>query len=104
MNIYIDEAGQSARLDSGTVSNVLEVVDGKYLVYRYFGPSLRRWHGCGTPVYYKRAYSTAHDCSVPNVSFDDFPFEYPARGRGGFPYSGPSGAEAGRHKRCGAII
>ncbi len=84
MNIYIDEAGQSARLDSGTVSYVLEVVDGKYLVHRYFGPSLRRWHGCGTPVYYKRAYSTAHDCSVPNVSFDDFPFEYPARGRGDF--------------------
>lgn len=82
MNIQID--GNIAVLNSGTVSYVLEAVDGKYLAHRYFGRSLRKYRGCGAPVYYKRAYSTTHDCSIPNVSFDDFPFEYPVPGRGDF--------------------
>lgn len=84
MSISIDNARNIAALHSGTVSYVLEAVDGKYLVHRYFGRALRAYHGCGAPAYYKRAYSTEHPCSIPNVSFDDFPFEYPARGRGDF--------------------
>ena len=36
------------------------------------------------PFYYKRGYTTEHPCSIPNVSFDDFPFEYPARGYGDY--------------------
>ena len=84
MKITIDETRRTAALNSGTVSYVLEAVDGKYLVHRYFGRALRDYRGCGTPAYYKRAYSTTHDCSVPNASFDDFPFEYPVRGRGDF--------------------
>ena len=82
MKITIDENRRTAVLNSGTVSYVLEA--GNYLVHRYFGRALRDYRGCGTPAYYKRAYSTTHDCSVPNVSFDDFPFEYPVRGRGDF--------------------
>ena len=84
MKMSIDLNHQTAVLNSGTISYVLEVVDGKYLVHRYFGRALRSYHGCGKPLYYKRAYSTAHDSSIPNVSFDDFPFEYPVRGRGDF--------------------
>lgn len=84
MNIRIDDKRHIAKLDSGTVSYVLEAVDGKYLVHRYFGPALRCWRGCGRPLYYKRSYSTSHPCSIANVSFDDFPFEYPVRGRGDF--------------------
>lgn len=84
MNIRIDSGDKTATLNSGTISYVLEAVDGAYPVHRYFGPALRRWQGCNRPVYYKRAYSTSHNCSVPHVSFDDFPFEYPVRGRGDF--------------------
>lgn len=82
--ISISHDSTVATLDSGTVSYVLEVVDGKYLVHRYYGRHLRSYHGCGEPTYYKRSYSTTHDCTIPNVSFDDFPFEYPVRGRGDF--------------------
>ena len=72
-------------LTNGIISYIIQVVDGRYLIHRYFGPALRSWHGGGQPVYYKRGYNTCHDdCTVPNVSFDDFPFEYPARSRGDF--------------------
>ncbi len=36
-----------------------------------------------SPVF-KRGYNTEHDSSVENVSFDDFPFEYPVGGHGDF--------------------
>ncbi len=35
-------------------------------------------------LYFKRGYNTEHDSSVENVSFDDFPFEYPVGGHGDF--------------------
>ena len=83
--IFFDEALHAVHLTNGIISYVIQVVDGRYLVHRYFGPALRSWHGGGQPVYYKRGYNTCHDdCTVPNVSFDDFPFEYPARSRGDF--------------------
>lgn len=73
-----------AILDSGTISYILEVVDGKYLTHRYYGRHLRGYHGCGSPVYYKRSYTTTLDCTIPHASTDDFPFEYPVYGRGDF--------------------
>ena len=83
--IFFDDALHAAHLTNGIISYIIQVVDGRYLVHRYFGPALRSWHGGGQPVYYKRGYNTCHDdCTVPNVSFDDFPFEYPARSRGDF--------------------
>ena len=62
----------------------MEVVDGKYLVHRYFGRKIRNYRGTGNPLYFKRGYNTEHDSSVENVSFDDFPFEYPVGGHGDF--------------------
>ena len=83
--IFFDDARCAVHLTNGIISYIIQVVDGRYLVHRYFGPALRSWHGGGQPVYYKRGYNTCHDdCTVPNVSFDDFPFEYPARSRGDF--------------------
>ena len=83
--IFFDDALHAAHLTNGIISYIIKVVDGRYLIHRYFGPALRSWHGGGQPVYYKRGYNTCHDdCTVPNVSFDDFPFEYPARSRGDF--------------------
>ncbi len=83
--IFFDDALHAAHLTNGIISYIIQVVDGRYLIHRYFGPALRSWHGGGQPVYYKRGYNTCHDdCTVPNVSFDDFPFEYPARSRGDF--------------------
>ena len=83
--IFFDDALHAAHLTNGIISYIIQVVDGRYLVHRYFGSALHSWHGGGQPVYYKRGYNTCHDdCTVPNVSFDDFPFEYPARSRGDF--------------------
>lgn len=82
MSIHLN--GFTAELHSKAVSYVLEVVAGKYLVHRYFGPAIRTYRGCGKPCYYKRAYSTEFDCGIENASYDDFPFEYPVRGRGDF--------------------
>lgn len=45
--ISISHDSTVATLDSGTVSYILEVVDGKYLVHRYYGRHLRSYHGCG---------------------------------------------------------
>ena len=93
--ILFDDARCAVHLTNGILSYIIQVVDGRYLVHRYFGPALRSWHGGGQPVYYKRGYNTCHDdCTVPNVSFDDFPFEYPARSRGDFRISAIE-AEAG---------
>lgn len=71
-------------IKNSAISYVMEVVDGKYLVNRYFGKSLREYRLSGIPHYFKRGYNTEHDCSIENVSFDDFPFEYPVRGFGDY--------------------
>ena len=62
----------------------MEVIDGKYLIHRYFGKTIRKYRGTGIPLYFKRGYNTSHRCSVENVSFDDFPFEYPVRDSGDY--------------------
>lgn len=84
MSILFSGDQKIVHIKNTFVSYVMEVVDGKYLVHRYFGNSIREYRGCGEPHYFKRGYNTEHDCSIPNVSFDDFPFEYPTRGHGDF--------------------
>lgn len=84
MSIYFSDDGLIVHIKNKSISYVMEAVDGKYLVQRYFGKPIRRYHGCGEPFYYKRGYATEHECSILNVSFDDFPFEYPTRGYGDF--------------------
>lgn len=84
MSILFSGDQKIVHIKNTSVSYVMEVVDGKYLVHRYFGKSIREYRGCGEPYYFKRGYNTEHDCSIPNVSFDDFPFEYPTRGHGDF--------------------
>ena len=82
MSILFHNKGQIVQLSNDTISYVMEVVDGKYLVHRYFGRKIRNYRGTGNPLYFKRGYNTEHDSSVENVSFDDFPFEYPVGGHG----------------------
>lgn len=84
MSISFSEDKKVVHIRNTSVSYVMEVVDGKYLLHRYFGKALRMYRGCGNPQYFKRGYNTEHECSIPNVSFDDFPFEYPTRGHGDF--------------------
>lgn len=72
----------TAHLTNGSMSYVLTVDEQGNLLHRYAGRALRAWGGAlGTP-YAKRGYNTAH--SMGNVSFDDYPFAYPVRGRGDF--------------------
>lgn len=84
MDITIHQNGQIIHIRNSQISYVMEVVDGRYLVHRYFGKSIRRYRGMGVPRYFKRGYSTEHECGQEYVSFDDFPFEYPLRGHGDF--------------------
>ena len=84
MSIGVDVSGRRAHLSGGGVSYVLEVADTGHVIHRYFGPAIRRYEGIGEVAYHKRGYTTEHDSAVPNLSFDDFPFEYPSRGRGDF--------------------
>lgn len=84
MSITFHENYKIVHIRNQAISYVMEVIDGKYLVHRYFGQSIRSYRGTGIPFYFKRGYNTEHECSVPNVSFDDFPFEYPTRGHGDY--------------------
>ena len=84
MSILFHNKGQIVQLSNDTISYVMEIVDGKYLVHRYFGRKIRNYRGTGNPLYFKRGYNTEHDSSVENVSFDDFAFEYPVGGHGDF--------------------
>lgn len=84
MDITFHQNGQIIHIRNSQISYVMEVVDGRYLVHRYFGKSIRRYRGMGIPRYFKRGYSTEHECGQEYVSFDDFPFEYPLRGNGDF--------------------
>lgn len=84
MSILFDETQQIVQLSNDTISYVMEVIDGKNLIHRYFGKKIRKYRKSGIPSYFKRGYNTEHKSSVENVSFDDFPFEYPVGGHGDF--------------------
>ena len=84
MSILFSDDQNIVHLKNDKISYVMEVVDGKYLTHSYFGKTIRKYRKSGEIKYFKRGYNTAHDCSVENVSFDDFPFEYPVRGHGDF--------------------
>lgn len=77
-------SGNTAHIKSPLISYIIYIADGKYPVHGYFGKTLRSYHGAGFSVFYKRGYNTSHNSEFENVSFDDFPFEYPTRGNGDF--------------------
>ena len=82
MSIVLED--HIVHISNSKISYVMEVIDGKYLIHRYFGKTIRKYRGTGIPLYFKRGYNTSHRCSVENVSFDDFPFEYPVRDSGDY--------------------
>ena len=82
MSIVLED--HIVHISNSKISYVMEVIDGKYLIHRYFGKTFRKYRGTGIPLYFKRGYNTSHRCSVENVSFDDFPFEYPVRDSGDY--------------------
>ena len=83
MSILFHNKGQIVQLSNDTISYVMELwmeVSGSSV----FRTKIRNYRGTGNPLYFKRGYNTEHDSSVENVSFDDFPFEYPVGGHGDF--------------------
>lgn len=78
------EKKEIVHIKNETISYVMEIVEEKYLVHRYFGKTIREYRGARQTQYFKRGYNTEHLLDVPYVSFDDFPFEYPVRGHGDF--------------------
>lgn len=84
MSIVFQNHNSLVHMSNSKMSYIIEVVDNKYLVHRYFGRKIREYHHFGEPHYYKRGYNTTHNISIENASFDDVPFEYPVRGQGDF--------------------
>lgn len=84
MGIHFQKNGLVAHIKNDYISYILEVIDNKYLVNRYFGKSIREYRETNSFQYYKRSYNTQHISSIEHLSFDDFPFEYPSRAHGDF--------------------
>ena len=84
MEITYHQDPQIIHIRNKKISYVIEIVDGKYPMHRYFGKSIRKYRGTGVPRYFKRGYATEHNLSIPRASFDDLPFEYPVRGHGDY--------------------
>lgn len=84
MSIIFEGNNNIVHIKNKSISYIMEVIDGKYLVHRYFGKSIRKYRGAGAPLYFKRSYNTEHISSIEHISFDDVPFEYPVRGRGDY--------------------
>lgn len=84
MDITFHQEGRIIHIRNQKISYVMEIVDRKYLVHRYFGKTLRRYRGSGLPRYFKRGYSTEHEIRGEYISFDNFPFEYPVGGQGDY--------------------
>ena len=49
MSILFHNKGQIVQLSNDTISYVMEVVDGKYLVHRYFGDDMIRFPNSPAP-------------------------------------------------------
>lgn len=82
MSITFDDKQNTVHLTNGRISYVMQLLDGKYLLHRYFGPAVRNWHGTGVPQPSKRSYTTEYGDS--RLYFDALPWEYPTRGRGDY--------------------
>ncbi|MEI3326294.1 MAG: alpha-galactosidase [Thomasclavelia sp.] len=84
MSITFHKNNHFVHMKNEQISYIIEILDRKYLVHRYFGKSLREFHDNEQFYYFKRAYTTNADLSMENASFDDIPSELPTRGRGDF--------------------
>lgn len=84
MGIQFEKTGCVAHLSNETMSFVLEVIDGTYLVQRYIGKRIRKYHETNRFLYFKRGFVTKHDGTIAHMSFDDVPFAYPTRGCGDY--------------------
>ena len=54
MSILFHNKGQIVQLSNDTISYVMEIVDGKYLVHRYFGRKIQKLPRTEIPLYFKR--------------------------------------------------
>lgn len=82
MSILFDETQGTVHLTNGRISYVMQLLDGRYLLHRYFGPALRRWRGTGVSQPAKRSYTTEYGDT--HLYFDALPWEFPAAGRGDY--------------------
>lgn len=92
MSILFDETQGTVHLTNGRISYVMQLLDNRYLLHRYFGPALRRWRGTGVPQPAKRSYTTEYGDT--HLYFDALPWEFPTAGRGD--YRRPAFAVTGR--------
>ena len=57
MEITYHQDQQIIHIRNKKISYVIEIVDGKYPMHRYFGKSIRIYRGTGVPRYFKRGYA-----------------------------------------------
>lgn len=84
MSITFHENNRIAHMKNEKLSYIIEVVEGKYLVHRYLGKPVRKFHDHESRHYFKRAYTVNSDLSIENTYWDDIPLELPVRGKGDF--------------------
>lgn len=84
MSITFHKNNCIVHMKNETISYIMEVLDGKYLVHCYFGKTLRKYHDNGQDYFFKRAYNTNNHLSIEHASLDDIQLELPVRGRGDY--------------------
>lgn len=84
MSIHFDEADMSFHLRAGSSSYILQVVRGRCLAHRYWGPLLGNGRLAQPLVMIPRAFSPSPFPDDPLFSPDTVPQEYPAFGAGDF--------------------
>ena len=57
MSITFSSDNSIVHITNGKISYVMEILDNKYLIHRYFGKSIRAWHGSNTLIPFKRSYT-----------------------------------------------
>ncbi len=77
MTLRFSDDGKVAHLTNGSVSYVIEVVLGRYLAHRYFGPAIRHWDGTGVVPPRKRGFALELIGGTVGEYCDDFPAECP---------------------------
>ena len=77
MTLRFSDDGKVAHLTNGSVSYVIEVVLGRYLAHRYFGPAIRHWDGTGVVPPRKRGFALELIGGTVGEYCDDFPEECP---------------------------
>jgi alpha-galactosidase len=84
MPITFDQEERTFHLQNDKISYVLQVTKEGYLLHRYWGKAIRRYHESAPLVFLDRGFSPSPTPDDRTFSLDTLPMEYPAYGNGDF--------------------